>query len=167
MTEKFDVVIIDELTVCKNFQTKRTKTIKAICDKAQAVWGLTGEPTPNAPTEAFGQAKVVNPTRAPIYFSHCRDSVMMQMDTHTYIPRLGWEEKVAAVLAPNIRYTLTDVAKDMPPITFEEREFEMTPDQKKAFDQMYKDFVIEYERGLITAVNSGVKANKLLQICAG
>ncbi len=164
---KFDTFIIDELTCCKNFTIDRTKAIKRIADECQAVWGLTGEPTPNSPTEAFGQAKVVNPDKAPRYFSHFRDATMVQFDEYTYVPKIGWEQKVYDILSPYIRYTLEDVEKDMPPITFETRKFPMTAEQKKYYDQMYKDFVIEYENGMITAVNAGVKANKLAQIGCG
>ena len=167
INKKFKVVIIDELTCCKNFSIERTKAMKRITDKADAVWGLTGEPTPNSPTEAFGQAKVVTPHTAPRYFARFRDATMTQFDQYTYIPKLGWQDVVYKTLSPYIRFTLEQVAPDMPPLTFETRKFEMTKEQKKYYDQMHKEFVIEYNKGLITAVNSGVKALKLLQIGCG
>jgi len=44
---------------------------------------------------------------------------------------------------------------------------EMTRSQRQVYERMQKDFLIEYGDKIITAVNSGVLANKLLQLSNG
>ena len=44
---------------------------------------------------------------------------------------------------------------------------ELTPAQRKIYERMQRDFLIEYGDNIIQAVNSGVLANKLLQLSNG
>jgi len=163
---KFDVCIIDELTAFKNATSKRSKALRNITKKCKAVWGLTGSPTANSPIDAFGQAKLVNPENITPYFTRFRDAVMTQLDPYTYIPKNGWENIVKKALSPGIRYAIEDCI-DLPPVIEQDRYVEMSKEQKKMYDEMRKHFMTEYENGLITASNAGVKALKLLQISAG
>lgn len=165
---KFDVVIIDELTAFKNFQTERTKSMFKVASSCKAVWGMTGEPTPNEPTEAFGQAKVVNPFNPllPKFYSRFRDSVMTKINTFVYVPKPGFEKIVRDVLSPGIRFT-RDECVDLPPCVFEYRDIEMSKEQKRMFEEMMDMYIAEYKDGQITAANAAVRVGKLLQISAG
>lgn len=166
--KKYDVIVIDEATAYKTASTKRFKDLKPIVDAAKGVWAMTGSPTPNSPIESFGLAKITNPTNPdlPKYFTKFRESLMVQINQFTWIPRDGWEDIVAKVLSPGIRHKRDDVI-DLPPVTYEDREVPMSPDQAKVYNSMFDQFVAEYEDGLITAANSAVKAIKLLQIATG
>ena len=166
--EKFDVFIIDELTAFKNHKTDRYKSAKAIADKCKAVWGMTAEPTPNSPVEAYGQAKIVNDANPflPPLFTKYRDLVEEKITTHISMPRLGAEKLVHKILQPSIRFE-RDKCVDIPPCQYIDLEIPMTESQKKAYEQMRKQLVIEYENGLITAANAAVKAMKLTQVAAG
>lgn len=165
---KFDVFIIDELTAFKNHKTERYKSAKKIADKCKAVWGMTAEPTPNSPVEAYGQAKVVNGDNPflPELFTKYRDMVEEKITTHISMPRLGAEKMVHKILQPSIRFE-RDKCVDIPPCQYIDLEIPMTESQKKAYEQMRKQLVIEYESGLITAANAAVKAMKLTQVAAG
>jgi SNF2 family DNA or RNA helicase len=46
-------------------------------------------------------------------------------------------------------------------------ELEMTKEQKRLYEAMRTELYAEYDAGIITAVNAGVKLMKLLQISAG
>lgn len=166
--EKFDVLIIDELTAFKNHKTDRYKSAKKIADKCKAVWGMTAEPTPNSPVEAYGQAKVVNDANPflPPLFTKYRDMVEEKITTHIMMPKLGAEKIVHRILQPSIRFE-RDKCVDIPPCLYIDMEIQMTDSQKKAYEQMRKQLVIEFETGLITAANAAVKAMKLTQIAAG
>ncbi|MGV8268617.1 SNF2-related protein, partial [Pseudomonas aeruginosa] len=63
--EDIDLIVFDELAVFRNQSTERWKAANALAKTRQWVWGLTGTPTPNAPTDAYAQIKLVNPSRAP------------------------------------------------------------------------------------------------------
>lgn len=168
--KRFDVVMIDELTTFKSWKTDRTKVAHNVCNQPyiKAVWGLTGSATDDSPLDAYGQAKVVRPNNPdlPKYFKQFRDEIMTQLNTYTEVPKPGWELTVAKILSPAIRFKLRDCV-DLPPTIYEDRSAEMSPEQKRLYDEMFKQLVTEYEGGIITASNAGVKVLKLLQISAG
>lgn len=166
--EKFDVFIIDELTAFKNHKTDRTKSAIHIANSCKAVWGMTAEPTPNSPIEAFGQAKVVNPSNPflPPLFSKYRDMVEDKITSFITMPKEGADKIVHKILQPSIRF-VRDECIDIPPCQYIDLEIPLTDDQKKAYDSMHKQLIVEYEGGLITASNAAVKAMKLTQIGCG
>lgn len=166
--EKFDVFIIDEVTAFKNHKTDRYKSAKNIADKCKAVWAMTAEPTPNSPVEAYGPAKIVNPSNPflPGLFTKYRDMVEEKITTHISMPKLGAEKIVHKILQPSIRFE-RDRCVDLPPCQYIDLEIPMTDHQKKAYESMRKQLLIEYDNGLITASNAAVKALKLVQIAAG
>lgn len=168
LREKFDVLIIDELTAFKNHKTDRYKSAKKIADKCKAVWGMTAEPTPNSPVEAYAQAKLVNDQNPflPALFTKYRDLVEEKITAHISMPVLGAEKLVHKILQPSIRFE-RDKCVDIPACQYIDLELPMTESQKKAYEQMRKQLVIEYDSGLITAANAAVKAMKLTQVAAG
>ena len=163
-----DILIIDELTAFKNISADRHKAMKKIANRFKAVWGMTGAPTPNSPTEAYGQAKVVNPNNPdlPRYYGQYRDIVATQVALGIWIPTIHAEQMVHRVLQPAIRFT-RDECLDIPPVTRQKYELEMTKEQKRLYDDMKTQMYASYDRGEITAVNAGVNLMKLLQISAG
>jgi SNF2 family DNA or RNA helicase len=168
IAEKFDIIIVDELTAFKNAMSDRSKAMRKLAAKGKAVWGMTALPTPNGPIEAFGQAKVVNPTNQylPQYFSQFRDMVTQQVAMGVYVPTPNADLIVHAVLQPAIRYTREECL-DLPPVLHQYIDAPMTKEQQGLYDQMKRDLYAEYENGTISAVNAGVKLLKLLQIAAG
>ena len=165
-----DVIIIDELTAYKA-SSDRTKCMNRIADKAKAVWGMTGEPTPNSPLEAYSQAKIVNPFNpllvGPLrYYTQYRDATMTKINDYLFIPKPCAPTIVSSLLRPAIRFT-RDQCLDLPPTTYETMEIEFTPDQKQAYDLMKKNAMLEFESGKVTAGSAAIVLNKLLQISAG
>ena len=165
---KFDVLIIDELTAFKNHKTDRWKAANQIARKCKAVWGMTAEPTPNSPVEAYAQAKLVNPDNPflPPLFTKYRDMVEEKITTHLSIPKDGAEKIVHKILQPAIRFE-RDKCIDIPPCQHIDFEMPLTDQQQEAYEAMRKKFIVEYNEGLITASNAAVKAMKLVQIAAG
>ena len=168
IAQKYDVIIIDELTAFKTYSTDRSKAMRRIAKAAKAVWGLTGNVTPNRPTEAFGQAKLVNPNHpdVPRYFTKFRDKVEREVAPHIWMPKEGSEKEVFKILQPAIRYKRDDCL-DIPDLNQITVNVEMSEQQKKAYEDMRKALIHEYENDMITASNAGVKLFKLLQIAAG
>lgn len=165
---KFDLIIVDELTAFKRHTTNRSKSMIHICQTVKAVHGLTGAPTPNGPTEAFGEARVVNPTNPylPKYYTAFRNSVEQQVGPFTWVPKPDAVNIVSRILQPAIRFE-RDKCLDLPPCQYENISVDFTEEQQKVYDVMKKELLVEYHSGEITAVNAAVKAMKLLQIAAG
>jgi len=165
-----DVIIADESALYRNGSTRRWKTLNVIANKQvpRRVWALTGAPTPNLPTDAWAQGRVINPGNpdVPKYFNKFRDMTMRQISQFKWVVREGAVDHVQAVLQPAIRYTLDEMV-DLPEQVFTMRDVEMTPEQVKTYKAMMAKLAAEYDGGQIIAVNEAVKINKLVQIACG
>lgn len=166
--QQFDVIIIDELTAYKSHSSERSKCMERISKSAQAVWGMTGELTPNSPIEAYFQCKIVNPFNKwlPKYFGQFRDACMVQVNEMVWVPKPEAPQVVAMCAQPAIRYT-RDQCLDLPDTTYQTFDVPLTPEQITFYDKMRKESMVESDAGNVTAVNAAVMLNKLLQISAG
>jgi SNF2 family DNA or RNA helicase len=70
------------------------------------------------------------------------------------------------VLQPAVRFAKKDCL-DLPPVTFESRDVELTAEQKKAFNLMRQHMVTYAGQHTIDAVNAADKIGKLRQILCG
>jgi hypothetical protein len=163
---KFDLVIVDEAAVLRGASTRRFRTFRAWMDKNPdtRLWLMTGTPTPNEPTDAWALARLVDSPYIPPFYTHFRDQVMFKEGMHKWIPRPNSVEIVRHVLQPSIRFARDDCL-DLPPTLIQSRHVDLTPDQKKHFEAMKKDLLVEMASGeTITALNQAIKLQKLIQI---
>lgn len=165
-----DLIIVDEIATFRNAGTDRWKALNDVCNKQKArkVWGLTGMPTPNAPTDAWAQCRIVIPQNpsVPQYFNRFRDSVMKQVNRFLWKPRADALDVVKETMQPSIRFALDDCV-DLPPQLHESLDAPLTPEQHILYKSMMSKLEAEYEGGQILAVNEAVKAGKLVQIACG
>lgn len=161
-----DVVCIDELAVFKTKSTKLWKTANAVCQGRKYVWGLTGSPTPKAPTDAWAQMMLINPGNTTRYFKQFRDKTMKQVSQFIWIPRGEANDIVYSQMRPAVRYTRSDCV-DLPPTTYTSHEVPLSKDQAKAYKEIKDQCYAEFLEGTVTAVNEGVKVSKLLQVACG
>ena len=163
-----DLIVADEFSIYRNKRTDLWNTANEVVNKQcpRRLWGLTGTPTPNAPTDAYGQLKLMMVPNAPRSFTAFRDLTMRQISTFRWIPRDDAIETVASLMQPAVRFT-RDQCMDLPPVIHETRHAELSPEQMKAYKSMQQKLRAEFDHGEILAVNEAVKASKLLQIAAG
>ena len=164
-----DLVVIDEISqMARNFGTDRYKALHRVMNGKvkRNGWGLTGTPTPNEPTDAWAQCRILVPSRVPPYHKRFKDLVMRQVGPYLWVPRDNAADVVHEAMQPSIRFTRSEMV-DLPPTTFETREVEMTPQQDKAYKEMMLRLKAEADEGHILAVNEAVKAQKLIQIACG
>lgn len=162
-----DLVVIDECAAFRNVN-HRWRAMNTICNKQhpRRVWGLTGTPTPNEPTDAWAQCKLIVPERATMSGRAFKDLAMRQVSQYRWVPRDDAIETVAQIMQPSIRFKREDCI-DLPPVVFEMRHAEMTDVQKKAYKLMAKKLAFEAASQQVIAVNEAVKASKLVQIACG
>lgn len=172
MRPDIDMVVIDEVALFRNHAAARWKAANDICNKQckgqRRVWGLTGSPIPNMPTDAFGQIKLVTPSNpdCPKYYGKFRDLTMLQLSQFRWIPKPNAAQTVFRIMKPSIRFSLDDVV-DLPEQIVTQRRVELSPEQEKAYRAMFLRLRAEVEAGEVIAVNEAVKASKLLQIACG
>ena len=161
-----DTVVLDELAVYRNGTATRTKVTRKVTANRKWVWGMTGSPTPNAPTDAWAQCSIVTPDTVPRYFNRFRDEVMKRITQYKFIPKENAVERVFEVMSPAVRFTLDDVA-ELPDLVERTVDVEMGDRQAKVYKQMEEHAFAAVASQEITAVNAGVVLNKLLQISLG
>lgn len=166
-----DLIISDEIAqAARNASTDRWKALNQLINKQQNgsrwCWGMTGTPTPNAPTDAWAQCRLVTPSTAPIYFNRFKDLVMKQVNNFLWVARPNATEVVHAAMQPSIRFSRAECV-DLPPCVFQTRHVALTKEQTKAYQDMLTKLSFEAAAGQVLAVNEAVKASKLVQIACG
>ena len=165
-----DLIVVDEASVYRNAGTKRYKTLKELLSSHHRLWMLTGTPCPNAPTDAWALAKLVNPAKVPEFFGRWQRMTMTQVSEHKWVPRPEAYDLAFQAMSPALRFKKEDCL-DLPPVIVEDREAALTVEQKSAYKEMKDDLVAEIKSlgGLteISAVNAADKINKLRQILCG
>lgn len=169
---KFGLICCDESTYFKNARSARFRAMKSVCDAHRQhakIILMTGSPTAERPTDAYGQVKLADPVRCANmypYFSNFRDATMNRVAQYIEVPKAKAEEVVKNFMQPAIRFALED-CKDMPERIYITREVKMSKEQYDAYEAMRKHLLAEFKEHTLTAANAGVAAIKLSQIAAG
>lgn len=160
-----DTLVLDELAVYRN-PNDRSKIMQKFASTKTWVWGLTGAPTPNEPTDVWGQARIITPAAVPKFFGRFREHLMIKINQFKWVPRPDATEKAFAVLKPAVRFTLEDV-RELPAYISRRVDVDMGPKQRMVYDQIRANCFAMVGAETITAANAGAALNKLLQISLG
>jgi len=161
-----DVICFDEAAAYRNSRTDLCKVASRIADLRPYVWGMTGSPTPSAPTDCIGLARLVVPERAPRSYTHFRQETMLQVSQFKWVPKKTAAETVAQVLQPAVRFALSEIV-ELPPIIERDVQIEMGERQRSTYNMLKEHAAVQLREGVITAVNGGVLYSKLLQTSIG
>jgi SNF2 family DNA or RNA helicase len=164
--KRFDLIIVDEATAYANASTRRWKSLHSLLTPHTMLWMMTGTPAAQSPEQAYGLAKLVNPSGVPAYKGAWKDKVMLKVSTFKWVPRPNAKELVHAALQPAIRFSKAQCL-DLPPVITETREVPMSAQQAKYYKLMKDQMVAQAAGEKITAVNKAIMVGKLLQISAG
>lgn len=161
------MVIVDEASMYKDRTTSRHALARKLVASRDYLWMMTGTPTPNAPTDAYGIAKLVNNCNGES-FNSFQGRTMMNLGNSGFIwkPRAGAQNEVHRLLQPSVRFAIADCI-DLPPCTTQRREVDLSPAQAKAYKELKRDYVLMTKQGAITAANEAVLRAKLIQLSAG
>jgi SNF2 family DNA or RNA helicase len=160
-----DLVVVDEASAYRNAGTDAYEVLKAIA-KGRKLWLLSGAPCPNAPTDAWALARLVNPALVPGHFSQWKRRTMSQVSTYKWVPRPGSHEMAYNALQPGIRFKKADCIK-LPPVTILPRHCTLTKEQQDAYAQMKAHLVLHMGTTTASAVNAADAISKLRQILCG
>ena len=162
----FDMIVVDEANAYKTATTTRWKVLNRILKPNMWLWMLTGTPASQSPLDAYGLAKLVNPSNTPRSFTSYRDAVMHKITQFKWAPKLTTNDTVSQMLQPAIRFT-KDQCLDLPDMLYTVRDVPLTPQQEKYYEQLRKQMVMQAAGEEVTAVNAAAKLNKLLQVSCG
>jgi SNF2 family DNA or RNA helicase len=163
----FDAIVFDELTRLKNPSGARFKALAKVIDPMRFRWGLTGSFTSNGLEDVFGQCKIVDQSllgRSKGAFMQ-EYFILMNKEYGEWAPRKGSLEKVMARIKP-ATFVLEpgEYSDKLPPLHVVEMRCDM---DRKHYEKMKKDLVLEYNDAKIVAVNAAVVTGKLQQMASG
>lgn len=159
--------VIDESRAFSNASTPRHKLLAGLIRPTDYQWQLTATPCPNAPTDAWGLAKLMHGNRVmPALFTTFKHETMFQISEYKWVPKPEGLARAYSILQPAIRFQKS-ACLDLPPVTYQTHMCSLSPDQQAAYKAMISTMVANVRGVDITAANAAVKMVKLLQVCLG
>jgi SNF2 family DNA or RNA helicase len=160
------LAVIDEASAYKDPSTVRHRVARELLARREYLWLLTGTPTPNAPTDAYGLAKLVNNAYGKSK-TGWKMETMFQVSNFVWKPKADGYQKAAKLLSPSIRYDLKDIWNG-PECVTQQRSVELTADQKKMMADLKRDLQVTVKSGAaISAVNEAAARQKFIQVSLG
>jgi SNF2 family DNA or RNA helicase len=162
-----DLMIVDEASMFRNHQTRKYKALARLATRQDMrLWLLTGTPCPNDPTDAWALAKLVSPERVPKFFGGFKRQTMIEVNKFKWVPNAQAQTIAFNAMQPAVRFRKADCL-DLPPVTVQDRQCDLTKEQREAFDELKSTMHTEMEEGKVTAVNAADKIGKLRQVLCG
>lgn len=162
----FDLIVVDEANAYKTVSTTRWKILNSLVKPNTWLWMLTGTPASQSPTDAYGLAKLINPSGVPRFFGSFRDMVMYKVTQFKWNPKPDAQRTVHNLLQPAIRFTKEECL-DLPDMTYTTRDVPLTAQQAKYYETIRKNMIAIAAGEQITTVNAAANLNKLLQLSCG
>lgn len=164
--EDIKVVIIDEARAYGDARTKRNRIGRLVFGHKPYLWQLTGTPMPNAPTDAYGMAKLANNAYGKSFDAFQKET-MINVSKFKWVPRREGYEVARRLLTPAVRVPITAVW-DGPPRTTQQRRVALTAEQVKLMAELKRDLQLTVASGVpITAANEAAARWKFIQISLG
>lgn len=163
---RFDLIVVDEANFVKRVITNRWKTLAKIIQPSTWVWMLTGTPASQEPSDAYGLAKIINPSGVPKFPGAFRDLVMTNITRFKWVPKPNATDIVFKALQPAIRFSKEECL-DLPEVVHVTRDVPLTKQQMKYYDVMLRQQLVRAAGEEISAVSAAAMLTKLLQISGG
>lgn len=164
-----DLLCIDEAGMFRNPGSGKYKALMKLL-KARPdlrLWLMTGTPCPNAPTDAWALARLVDPGRVPQYAGAFKRETMMQVSNFKWVPRIDAFQKAFDAMQPAIRYKKKDCIS-LPPVVTRDLGAGLTKSQAEAVKQLKEHMVTKASNGVkVTAANAADQINKMRQVLCG
>ncbi|HEN2566979.1 TPA: DEAD/DEAH box helicase [Streptococcus agalactiae] len=171
---KWDMVVIDELSSFKSWQSKRFKAFMAMRPYMKRVVGLTGTPSSNGLMDLFAEFKVIDSGERlgrfigeyrSRYFDEGRRNGNI---VYEYIP-MDYAECQIYDKIDDITISMKAMDYlDMPELISTKKVVHLTNKETDNYKRFKKDYVLsDLEDGEVTAANAASLSNKLVQMANG
>ena len=170
----YDMVVLDELSSFKSWQSKRFRAFMKARPKVQRVVGLTGTPSSNGLMDLFAEFKCLDMgERLGRFITQYRNAFfipdrMNGQVVYSYKPRPFAEEEIYRRIGDiTISMKALDHLK-MPELIENRYPVYMDDGEKQQYESMKKDLILPYlENEAITAANAAALSGKLCQMANG
>ncbi len=169
----FDMVVIDELSSFKSWQSKRFKAFMKVRPRVKRIVGLTGTPSSNGLMDLFAEFKILDMgERLGRFIGQYRNTYFSPdkrngQVIYSYKP-LPFAEKEIYNKISDI--TISMKAKDylkMPELITNNVEVEMSCKELKLYNKLKSDMIIDIDGKELDVPNAAALSNKLLQMANG
>jgi len=165
---------VDESTTIKNPGAKRTKNILGLSKLGKYRRILTGSPVTKSPLDLYTQCLFLDPfllDHASYYSFRTRYALMRTANFNGRSVNLvvGYQrlDELAENLKPFSYRVLKDDCLDLPPKTYMKRIIQLTPEQKKVYEEMKKTALATLNGKMVTTMNVITQLMRLQQITCG
>ena len=170
----YDMVVLDELSSFKSWQSKRFRAFMKVRPKVQRVVGLTGTPSSNGLMDLFAEFKCLDMgERLGRFITQYRNAFfipdrMNGQVVYSYKLRPFSEEEIYRRIGDiTISMKALDHLK-MPELLENRYPVYMDDGEKQQYESMKKDLILPYlENETITAANAAALSGKLCQMANG
>ena len=169
----FDMLVVDELSSFKNYQSKRFKALMKARPKVKRVVGLTGTPSSNGLMDLFAEFKLLDMgARLGRFIGQYRNAYFSPdkrngQIIYNYKPLPNAEQQIYDKISDiTISMKSTDHLK-MPEMISTKYEVELSDSEKKKYEELKKDLILQLPDGEITAANAASLTGKLSQMANG
>jgi SNF2 family DNA or RNA helicase len=168
----FGAVVADEIHRMKDPASQQTRAVKAATGDADIRIGLSGTPIAKAPDDLWSALNWLSPEEHPSKVRHIERLLDYSYDIygsrHVSGIRPEYKEEYFGFLNPRLRRTPKDlVLTQLPPLVHEERRVDMSPKQKKAYNQMRDTMLAELDGGDVMVSSTPlVRSMRMLQFAS-
>lgn len=169
----WDMVVIDELSSFKNPQAKRFKALMKVRGKVKRIVGLSGTPASNGLMDLFAEYRLLDKgERLGRFISRYREEFFRPDKTngvvvYSYKPLPFAEEEIYRRISDiTISMKSTDYLQ-MPEKVISENVVYMDEREKKEYERLKGDMVLELDGEEVTAANAAALCQKLSQMANG
>ena len=173
--ERVSMVVIDELSSFKNYQSQRFKFLRKVRPYVKRWVGLTGTPSSNGLMDLWSEIGILDGgERLGKFIGRYREAYFKAASMNPssgvvfqYKPKEGAEELIYQRISD---ITISMKALDylnMPDCIPTRYEVEMNADERKLYDMLKQDLLIPLKDGDIDAANAASLTGKLLQMSNG
>lgn len=169
----FDMVIIDELSSFKSHAAKRFKSLLKVRPFIKRIVGLTGTPSSNGLMDLWAQFRILDKgERLGRFITHYRQRYFDPdqrngMVIYSYKPKPEAEEAIYNQIEDITVSMKAEDYLDMPDFITNEVVVRLSDKERKVYDEMRKEMIVEVKDKEIDAINAASLSNKLLQMASG
>ena len=169
----YDMVIIDELSSFKNHKAKRFKALMKVRPRIKRMVGLTGTPTGNGLMDLWAEFRLLDMgKRLGRFIGKYRDDYFIPDKRNgqiifSYKPLPFAEDAIYRQISDiTISMKSTDHLK-MPELISSEYTVKLSERERKRYEELKRNLVLQLPGGDITAANAASLSGKLSQMANG
>lgn len=170
----FDMVVLDESSSFKNYQSKRFKSLRLVRQFIARLVELTGTPAPNGLEDLWAQIFLLDGgVRLGKTISSYRETFFKQDPSYpgqpyrTYSPQSGADARIQEAISDICVSMKAEDYLELPEYIEDIVPVVLDASAKRAYEKLERDLLLEVDAETITAGTAAVLNGKLLQLCSG